>query len=113
MIAALARSLPRGGTLPEADWNRRHSVLVIAAWACVPVLVVYSLANHYPAWHTAAHLMSMVPLVAVAGMRRFDRKLRMAAVSLALLTVCALLIHMSGGLIEMHFSFFVVIVVLT
>jgi diguanylate cyclase (GGDEF)-like protein len=46
-------------------------------------------------------------------MKRLDRKIRSAAVSLALLTVCALLIHMSGGLIEMHFTFFVVIVALT
>jgi diguanylate cyclase (GGDEF)-like protein len=113
MLASVSRALPRGGMLPQADWDRRHAVLVAATWACVPLLAVYSLAEGYPAWHTSAHLISIVPLTVMAGMTRFDRKLRMTAVSLALLTVCALLIHMSGGLIEMHFSFFVVIVVLT
>jgi diguanylate cyclase (GGDEF)-like protein len=112
-LAALSRALPRGGTLPQADWERRHRVLVWATWACLPVLLAYSEAEHYPLWHTAAHMMSIIPLTALAGYRRLGRKQRTAAVSLALLTVCALLIHMSGGLIEMHFSFFVVIVVLT
>ena len=111
--AAVSRALPRGGTLPEADWERRHRVLVWSTWACLPILLVYSAAEGYPAWHTAAHVSAIVPLALLAGLQRLGRKERTAAVSLALLTVCALLIHMSGGLIEMHFSFFVVIVVLT
>jgi diguanylate cyclase (GGDEF)-like protein len=111
--AAVSRALPRGGTLPEEEWNRRHSVIVACTWACVPVLLAYSVAEGYPAWHTGAHLLSIIPLTALASMRRFDRKFRTAAIALAMLTVCALLIHMSGGLIEMHFTFFVVVVVLT
>ncbi|HEY1594027.1 MAG TPA: diguanylate cyclase [Thermoleophilaceae bacterium] len=109
----VSRALPRGGTLPAEDWNRRHAVIVAATWACVPVLLAYSLAEGYPAWHTGAHLVSIIPLAAMATMRRFGRKIRTAAVALAMLTCCALLIHMSGGLIEMHFTFFVVVVVLT
>jgi diguanylate cyclase (GGDEF)-like protein len=112
-LAAVGRALPRGGTLPRADWERRHRVLVLATWACLPVLAVYSFAEGYPLWHTGAHLAAIIPLSVLASAGRLGRKERTAAISLALLTVCALLIHMSGGLIEMHFSFFVVIVVLT
>ena len=111
--AAVSRALPRGGTLPAEDWERRHRALVWSTWACLPVLSVYSVAEGYPAWHTGAHLAAIVPLATLAGAPRLGRKARTAAVSVALLTACALLIHMSGGMIEMHFSFFVVIVVLT
>jgi diguanylate cyclase (GGDEF)-like protein/putative nucleotidyltransferase with HDIG domain len=112
-LAAVAHALPRGGTLPAADWNRRHLALVASIWVCTLVLLAYGAANRLPVWHNAAHIASIMPLAVIAAMPRFDRPLRTAAASLALLTVCALLIHMSGGLIEMHFSFFVVIVVLT
>jgi diguanylate cyclase (GGDEF)-like protein len=112
-LAALGGALPRGGTLPEADWERRHRVIVWSTWACLPILVVYSVAEGYPAWHTGAHVATILPLTVLAASGRLGRKERTAAVSLALLTVCALLVHMSGGLIEMHFSFFVVVVVLT
>jgi diguanylate cyclase (GGDEF)-like protein len=112
-MAAVSRALPRGGTLPQEDWERRHRVLVWATWACLPVLCAYSFAEGYPLWHTGAHLAAIVPLSVLASASRLGRKERTAAISLGLLTVCALLIHMSGGLIEMHFSFFVVIVVLT
>jgi diguanylate cyclase (GGDEF)-like protein len=112
-LEAIRDSLPRGGTLPPEDWRHRHNAMVVSVWLCVLVLLPYGAAERYPLWHTLAHVMSVVPLGVIAGMPRFTPKIRSAAASLALLTVCALLVHISGGLIEMHFSFFVVIVVLT
>jgi diguanylate cyclase (GGDEF)-like protein len=112
-LATIRSSLPRGGTLPPEDWRHRHIAMVVSTWLCMLVLLPYGAAEHYPLWHTLAHVMSVVPLSVVASMSRFTPKIRSAAASLALLTVCALLVHISGGLIEMHFSFFVVIVVLT
>jgi diguanylate cyclase (GGDEF)-like protein len=112
-LAAIRNSLPRGGTLPEEDWQHRHKAMVVATWLCVLVLAPYGIAEGYPLWHVGAHVMSVVPLSVIASMSRFTPKIRSAAASLAMLTVCALLVHISGGLIEMHFSFFVVIVVLT
>jgi diguanylate cyclase (GGDEF)-like protein len=113
VVVAVGRVLPRGGTLPEEDWNRRHRALVASTWVCGVVLLAYGAAEGFAVWHNAAHVLTLFPLALAAGTSRLGRSQRMAAASLALLTVCALLIHMSGGLIEMHFSFFVVIVVLT
>jgi diguanylate cyclase (GGDEF)-like protein len=113
VFAAIYRSLPRGGTLPPEDWRHRHTAMVASVWLCVPVLLAYGAAEHYPIWHAWAHVLTVVPLGVIASMPRFAPKMRSAAASLALLTVCALLVHISGGLIEMHFSFFVVIIVLT
>src|ERR687888_66322 len=113
VFAPIYRSLPRGGTLPPEDWRHRHTAMVASVWLCVPVLLAYGAAEHYPIWHAWAHVLTVVPLGVIASMPRFAPKMRSAAASLALLTVCALLVHISGGLIEMHFSFFVVIIVLT
>jgi diguanylate cyclase (GGDEF)-like protein len=113
VFAAIGRSLPRGGTLPEEDWRHRHTAMVISVWLCVLVLLAYGAAEHFALWHNFLHVFSVLPLGVMAGMRRFSPKIRSAAASLALLTICALLVHISGGLIEMHFSFFVVIIVLT
>jgi diguanylate cyclase (GGDEF)-like protein len=113
VLDAVRSSLPRGGTLPEEDWRHRHTAMVLSLWLCVVVLLGYGMAEGYPVWHTWAHVLSVVPLGVIASMPRFTPKVRSVAASLALLTVCALLVHISGGLIEMHFSFFVVIVVLT
>jgi diguanylate cyclase (GGDEF)-like protein len=112
-LATIRSSLPRGGTLPPEDWRQRHIAMVVSTWLCVLVLLPYGIAEGYPLWHTMAHVLSVVPLSVAASMSRFTPKIRSAAASLAMLTVCALLVHISGGLIEMHFSFFVVIIVLT
>jgi diguanylate cyclase (GGDEF)-like protein len=87
--------------------------MVISVWLCVLVLLAYGGAEHFAVWHNFAHVFSVFPLAVMAGMSRFSPKIRSAAASLALLTICALLVHISGGLIEMHFSFFVAVIVLT
>ena len=109
----MGRSLPTGGTLPAEEWERRHRALLIGLWACAVVVPVYGLTGSYPLWHTAAHAVTVIPLAIIGGLATLPRQIRAAAVSLGLLTACALAIHISGGLIEMHFSFFVVIVLLT
>ena len=48
----------------------------------------------------------------LATWQRPSRRVRAAAVSLGLLTSSAMLVHLSGGYIELHFHFFVMIVVI-
>jgi diguanylate cyclase (GGDEF)-like protein len=48
----------------------------------------------------------------VAGTERFGRRFRSLAASFGLITSSALLVHLSGGVIEAHFHFFVVIPIL-
>lgn len=110
---ALIHSLPRGGTLPREEWDRRHRALLACLWVCAFVVPAYGATQHYPLWHNAAHVFTILPMAIVASRSSLGRQVRAAAVSLGLLTTCALLIHISGGLLEMHFSFFVVIVALT
>jgi diguanylate cyclase (GGDEF)-like protein len=106
--------LPRGGTLPAAEWERRHRALLALLWVSTIATAIYTLAtNHYSALHTSAHIVGVAAFGVLAATPRFSHKLRSVFCSLGLLTAAAALIHISGGVIEMHFAFFVFIVALT
>jgi diguanylate cyclase (GGDEF)-like protein len=114
LVESLRRLLPRGGSLPMAEWQRRHSEILIFLWLNVLALPILggtlgSLSFVHNLDNAAA-----VGLFAVLGATmRLSRKLRSLAASLGLLISCALFVHMAGGRIEAHFYFFVLIIVLT
>jgi hypothetical protein len=49
----------------------------------------------------------------LAGWERLSRRLRAGLATFGLLTASAVLVHLSGGLIEFHFHFFVMLFVIT
>lgn len=108
----LRELVPHGRGLPEEEWNRRHRGLLIILWINAVGTTIFGLAQGYGAGHTLAESMLMFLFAAIATPRRFGRNVRMAAVASGLLTGSALLVHFSGGYIEFHFHFFVVIALL-
>jgi diguanylate cyclase (GGDEF)-like protein len=115
--AALARVrgiLPHGGSLPDTDWRSRHRVISLLLAVMIAVVAVYAVAEHQSAAvRYIPGLGAMVAFAGLAGWTAASRKWRSVSASMGLLTGSAALVDISGGLIEMHFSFFVVIVVLT
>jgi hypothetical protein len=106
--------LPRGGTLPAEEWEARHRALLAFLWANVMALTAFGLATgHYGVAHDVLHVGSLLAFAVLGGARGLNRAARTICVSLGLLTSAALLVHMTNGLIEAHFYFFVVIVALT
>jgi len=108
----LRDALPRGRTLPDESWERRHSWMVTLLWGNAAGLLVYSLYMGYSIPHSLADSVP-VAVFAVVARAGFSRKVRAAVAATGLLTASALLVHASGGYIEAHFHFFVTIVVLT
>ena len=105
--------LPVGGLLDQQAFERRHRALLAVLWAHVAVLPVYALARGGIAVHVAGEV-ALVALAAGLGMAlRRHRTLAEAAVALGLLTASALAVHFSGGAVEAHFHFFVVVGALT
>jgi diguanylate cyclase (GGDEF)-like protein len=100
-------ALPKGIGLPDEVWRRRHRGIVVLLWLHVAGLVAFGLL----AGHDLAHTLTGAGVVAagsaVAGWHRRSRSFQAGAATVALLTASALLVHLSGGLIEMHFHFFV------
>jgi diguanylate cyclase len=106
-------AFPRGGTLPDANWKRRHMALTLVLVWHFPVLFGYGLYRGYPLPHTTVD--AVLPLVfgAVAFLPRLTRGVRSIAVAAGLISCSVVLVHLSHGLIEMHFHFFVMVALLT
>jgi diguanylate cyclase (GGDEF)-like protein/PAS domain S-box-containing protein len=104
--------LPKGRTLPDENWEQRHRWMLVLLWAHSAGLFVFSLVSGFPVWHS---LLDAVPVAVAAVLAQWatGRKLRSAIAATGLLTSSALVVHVSGGYIEAHFHFFVMIAVLT
>ncbi|MFI4991912.1 MAG: HD domain-containing phosphohydrolase [Solirubrobacterales bacterium] len=110
----LRHLLPSGGSLPIAEWRRRHAGIMVLLWLNVLVVPVAGVVGGGTSLvHNLSSGIALGVLAALGAAPRLSRNLRMASASLGLLSAAALLIHSSGGLIEMHFYFFVLIIVLT
>jgi diguanylate cyclase len=109
----VVHNLPRGGGLPEQEWERRHRAMVVVLWGSAAGLFLYSLAQGYGVDHIAAHLGPVIAFALLSGMPGLGHRMQSAVVALGLMTASAVLVHTSGGLIEAHFAFFVFIVALT
>ncbi|MGH2893972.1 MAG: bifunctional diguanylate cyclase/phosphohydrolase [Solirubrobacteraceae bacterium] len=106
--------LPHGGSLPEEDWPGRHRLIGLLLVVMIVVVGVYAIADHgAQAIRYLPEMMSMLAFAGLAGWSGASRKWRSVSASMGLLTGSAALVDISGGLIEMHFTFFVVVVVLT
>jgi len=105
--------LPEGQLLPEEVWRRRHRAIVIALWLHGIGLAGFSMSRGYEPLHALAEVAVVGMAATVAAWRDGGQRLRVAAASFGLITCSALLVHLSGGAIEAHFHFFVVIGVLT
>ncbi|PPK92858.1 PAS domain-containing protein [Kineococcus xinjiangensis] len=107
------RWLPQGTPLPEDVWLLRHRVFLVAAWAASAVALVWATAARGPLHGVLDFLpLAVAALVATLvrpGARRWGREAAACAVMLSLTMAAAVAVHLSGGLIEMHFLFFVAV----
>lgn len=115
------RYLPRGTPLPDDIWMLRHRTFLTAAWlagaaafawAWVVQGVVQAIVDCLPL-AAAALTATLLTLLTVAGdgvtTRRWGREAASCAVMITQMTVAALAVQLSGGLIEMHFLFFIAV----
>jgi signal transduction histidine kinase len=112
-IARVRAVLPRGRTLPEAEWLRRHRALRTLLWLHVPIVLTFGLASDVSTLHALGETVPVTVFAIAATLVTTNRIAAMLLVSLGLLSSSAVLIHLSGGIIELHFHFFVVVVALT
>ncbi|MEJ2887207.1 ATP-binding protein [Actinomycetospora aeridis] len=107
-MARVSDYLPRGDMVDDAAWQRRHHFLLAVLLALAPLLLAFGLAvgNSF----AMAALIALVPLATAAGGWFLPGRLSGEIfVSAGLSASCAGLVILSGGYIEAHFSFFVII----
>ena len=112
-LGRLLDLLPKGQSLPDDVWARRHGGILLLLWAHVPAIVLYALLRGESLLHGLVEAAIVAAFAAVAQRCRADRRVSTLAACLGLLTSSAMLVHLSGGVIEMHFHFFVVIGIVT
>ena len=114
VIRALPRAaaaLPKGSALPERVWATRHRAVLGLLWLHVPALAVLAAVRGYSAVHSLLEIAIVVIAAVLATWKLLDRSARAAVATFGLFTCSALLVHFSGGVTEMHFHFFVMVVV--
>jgi PAS domain S-box-containing protein len=104
--------LPEGRLLPEAVWHDRHQGILILLWLHTVGLISFGLLIGNGLWHTLADGSPVAVAALVSGWGRGSRRFRAVIASLGLVTASAVLVHLSGGYIEMHFHFFVMVVII-
>lgn len=121
-VAQLRSFFPNGGSLPEDVWQKRYSFLLWLTWFhAVAIALAGPLQGYSWEWRldalfrdgTLLHTFlegAVIGLFATfGGIRRFGRSVKSIAVALGLMTASATLVHLSGGYIEFHFHFFVML----
>ena len=108
-VDQMLAALPRGNSLDDAAWIRRHVLLMWLLALHLPGLLLFATrTGHGDVTHAALEL---VPLAAAlcAGLALRSRLVRSAAISVGLVFAASLVVHISGGLAEAHFHYFVVL----
>jgi diguanylate cyclase (GGDEF)-like protein/PAS domain S-box-containing protein len=109
-VQELRALLPRGGTMSEADFAKRHHMVLVVLWAHVAGVFTFGLIRGFAAPHLLAELAGVVALASAASAQHLlSTRVRAVLAAMGLLTCSALLVHLSGGMIEMHFHFFVMV----
>jgi len=114
--------IPSGGSLPESVWRARHRFLVGLTFFHVVIiaLVAFLVAKRWELslWapfddDNGLHMLSEALVVGLFGLlacwRRAGRTLQATFVGFGLMSSSAILVHLSGGYIELHFHFFVML----
>jgi methyl-accepting chemotaxis protein len=108
MVTLLAW-LPTGADLTDAEFRRRHRLILAVLWLHLPLLLTMGVLLGRPIDQV---LVAVTPLVVLAGIASAatGRATAACTASLGLLAGSAALIQLSGGMIEAHFHIFVILV---
>ena len=108
-LGRIRAHLPVGGGLPDATWRARHRGILLLLWAHGAFIPAFGALRGYDGLHVLFESLPVPALAAVATWSGFSRKWKTFITSVGLLTSSAILVHLSGGTIEMHFHFFVMV----
>jgi diguanylate cyclase (GGDEF)-like protein len=105
--------LPRGQSLSEDVWRVRHRTLSYLLRIHIPIIFCYALIRGYSVGSAAMFAGVIVVFACLSATDPRRRGFVSSMNALGLVTCSAVLVDISGGLIEMHFHFFVMVSVLT
>lgn len=95
------------------DWNVRHRMILWLLWLQLPPLAIFGLYMDQSLLVVSTEMAALAIPGAIATIDRFPNLIREVAATVGLLTTSAVLVSITGGVIEAHFHFFVMMCVIT
>lgn len=111
-VTRLWQDLPQGHSLESDEWARRHRGIVWLMWLHTVGLPAFGLlaAHHVQLGFGGGVVLAV--LAVIATISHLPRRVRAAIATCGLILSSALVVHLSGGFIEAHFHFFVMMTVI-
>ena len=110
--AGLLSALPKGDALAESAWVSRHRGILVVLWFHALGVPLFGLYMGAPASFCLSGGAALGLMAAIAQLPAIPHRIQSALSTCGLMIASALLVHFSGGFIEMHFHFFVVMSVI-
>ena len=107
-MSAVLEYLPRGNTLSDEEWHRRHKFLQWILAGHIPALFAFGVLRGYAVADVAETLALPLAVLIVGHLLR-SRRIAAGFITLGLVYCSAALVGFSDGAIEAHFHFFIMI----
>jgi signal transduction histidine kinase len=107
-VSAVLDYLPRGNTLSDEEWLRRHRLLQWVLAAHLPALFLFGVLRGFRP-SDVAETMALPLACLIIGHLMRSRRLAATFITLGLVYCSAALVGFSDGAIEAHFHFFIII----
>jgi signal transduction histidine kinase len=107
-LASVREYLPRGNLLDDAAFRRRHLLLSWILALHIPALFAFGVWQGYGVEHSALEVALPSALLLFGQLAR-QRRLKAFFVTAGLVFCSTVIVHLSGGMIEAHFHFFILI----
>ncbi len=108
-VRAVIDYLPKGNTLDERTFRHRHHLLCWILAAHVPALFILGVVRGYDPGHVAVEVAVPAAAVLFAWVATPRHRLASFFTTFGLVYCSVVLVHLSGGMIEAHFHFFILI----
>ena len=112
LLNRIRYAVPEGRPLPLDVWRPRHRVILILLWLHALAIVVIGVIAGYGPLHSLAEGSVVAAMAALAAWPQRGRRFRSLVASIGLVTASGFLVHLLGGYVEVHFHFFVMVVVI-
>ena len=109
----LRKAFPTGGALEQKAWERRHRAVVALVAAHAVGIVLYALGLGESTSQGLVEGGIVMALAAAALLAPGGRAFRSGLAATGLFASSVLIVHLSQGVIEMHFHFFFVVALLS
>jgi diguanylate cyclase (GGDEF)-like protein/PAS domain S-box-containing protein len=113
VVHRAAVAFPAGVDLGHEEWDNRHRWINGLVNIHVPLIVIFAFFRGGGTLHNLSEALPTAALALVASRQTFTRRTRAVAASLGLMVSSAVLVHLAGGVTEMHFHFFVMLGVIS